>query len=708
MTQTSVVVIDGSNIATEGRSLPSLAQLDEAVRSFLEEYPHDQFIVVVDATFEHRIDPSERQMYDEALAANELLTPPAGTIGRGDAFILAIAEKAGATVFSNDSFQEFHGDFDWLFDEGRLIGGKPVPFIGWVFTARTPVRGQKSRQATRSAARKRVRGGETASAKSATRATPRRSATSPAANLPMPIPKGPPPGPTRSRRGERRSDAPVDERPGEQERDRGEGADRSARRSGRRRSAAPSLEPVNEGLAFVTFISEHAIGQTVEGEVTEFSSHGAYVSVGDARCYVPLSYLGDPPPRAAREVLERGETRSFVVQAIDGPRRAIDLALPGFEHLDGVTDRAAGIDEDDEAPAARRSRLATLERPEGRGGDAPVRRSRTRKAAAPVTKVAVEPVEEPVVRRRTRKGPARARTAPTPVADQVAGSPAEAVPADVEAAPRRRTAKAAPAAGADPVVAAGSDDGQAPTPRRRTAKAPSVAAAAEPLSGTPATTKPVTQDGVGVRRRTRPRKVAEPVVAAAPVEQAPTPVDDATQVTPPRGRGRRVAAPDSGAPPSGADEAAEAPVEGTQRAVAAPASRTTRKVAPKTAATRKAATTAPARKAATTAPAGKAPAGKAPAKRAAAKRAAPAAAPAGAAPAARGQAKQARGAAVTAPGGSEAAAAPAKRAPAKRTAKKAPAKKAPASVKADPGAGVAKPAPKRAPARSRTRSTDDA
>ena len=32
------IVIDGSNIATEGRTLPSLAQLDEAIRSFLEEY----------------------------------------------------------------------------------------------------------------------------------------------------------------------------------------------------------------------------------------------------------------------------------------------------------------------------------------------------------------------------------------------------------------------------------------------------------------------------------------------------------------------------------------------------------------------------------------------------------------------------------------------------------------------------------------------
>src|SRR5215212_876702 len=140
----SHLVVDGSNIATEGRSQPSLFQLDEAVRAFLEEYPHDHWTVVVDATSEHRA-------YDEALAAGELLTPPAGTIGRGDRFILQIADRVDATVFSNDSFQEFHADYPWLFDEGRLIGGKPVPGIGWVFAPRSPVRGAKSRMVTRAA-----------------------------------------------------------------------------------------------------------------------------------------------------------------------------------------------------------------------------------------------------------------------------------------------------------------------------------------------------------------------------------------------------------------------------------------------------------------------------------------------------------------------------------------------------------------------------
>src|SRR4051795_11630973 len=151
------VVVDGSNIATEGRSLPSLAQLDEAVRAFMEEHPDITLTVVVDATFGHRIEDSERQAFEEAEAANELVSPPAGAIGRGDAFLLRIADKVNGTVLSNDSFQEFHGEYEWLFDEDRLIGGKPVPGVGWIFTPRTPVRGPKSREAVKQAKRRKAK-----------------------------------------------------------------------------------------------------------------------------------------------------------------------------------------------------------------------------------------------------------------------------------------------------------------------------------------------------------------------------------------------------------------------------------------------------------------------------------------------------------------------------------------------------------------------
>jgi len=61
------IVVDGSNLATEGRTLPSLAQLNEAIETFIEEYrgfrPED-VTVVVDASFGHRIDPSEVKSFE--------------------------------------------------------------------------------------------------------------------------------------------------------------------------------------------------------------------------------------------------------------------------------------------------------------------------------------------------------------------------------------------------------------------------------------------------------------------------------------------------------------------------------------------------------------------------------------------------------------------------------------------------------------------
>src|SRR4051812_24904052 len=187
----NVVVVDGSNIATEGRSTPSLRQLDEAVRAYRDEHPDAVVTVVVDATFGHRIDRKEASEFDEAVANNELVAPPAGAIGRGDAFVLSIANKVGARVLSNDSFQEFHGDYPWLFDEGRLVGGKPVPNIGWVFVERLPVKGPVSRKATRAA---RGGGRDSREGRDGRDGRTSRRQASKEASLPMPVPTAPPPG----------------------------------------------------------------------------------------------------------------------------------------------------------------------------------------------------------------------------------------------------------------------------------------------------------------------------------------------------------------------------------------------------------------------------------------------------------------------------------------------------------------------------------
>src|ERR1700751_4324593 len=87
---------------------------------------------------------------------------------------------------------------------------------------------------------------------------------------------------------------------------------KEAKQSKRRRSGAPPADPVNEPLPFITFIAAHPLGSEVVGVVSEFSSHGAFVEAFGAKCYIPLSAMGDPPPRRAREVLNKSDERTFV------------------------------------------------------------------------------------------------------------------------------------------------------------------------------------------------------------------------------------------------------------------------------------------------------------------------------------------------------------------------------------------------------------
>ena len=400
------VVVDGSNLATEGRTLPSLEQLDEAVRAYAAEDPGASIIVVVDATFEHRVSDAEREEVREAMLNGEVISPPAGAIGRGDAFVLRIAERTGAIVLSNDSFQEFHGEHPWLFDDGRLIGGKPVPGVGWIFTPRLPIRGPKSRAATAEARAKKdpesapAKAAELARAakkaakkaskarKSATKRRRPRS-TPPGRSRPRRRPRaGPrsnpvfssaideaveealhPPKPEKSRGAAKKhaaakKAAPAEERQGQEGRPVGKrrstaGAPRPRprRRSGRaagrhqkQRSAPPPA--VNEPLAFINFVAAFAVGSTIEGEVVSFTSHGAMVDVplpggGVLHCYIPLTAMGTPPPTKARQVLKKGEVRPFVLAGLDPPRRVAELALP---------------------PAAAGRRRSSDRRQEGRAG----------------------------------------------------------------------------------------------------------------------------------------------------------------------------------------------------------------------------------------------------------------------------------------------------------------------------------------------------
>jgi hypothetical protein len=429
------VVVDGSNLATEGRTFPSLKQLDEAVRAYASEDPDASIIVVVDATFEHRVDDAEREEVREAMLNGEIISPPAGAIGRGDAFVLRIAERTSAMVLSNDSFQEFHGEHPWLFDDGRLLGGKPVPGVGWIFTPRLPIRGPKSRAATAEARAKKdpesapAKAAELAkAAKKAAKKSSKARKSAPAQELPpvdtsWPItPTAPPPGrakvnpvfssavdeaveealhpptPEKSRgaakknatakkaapdkRARGKKDAPSRnvERGGGQ----ASGAATSRRGDGRQQTQRPTPPPaVNEPLTFIHFVAAFPVGSTIQGEVVSFTSHGAMVDVplpagGELHCYIPLTAMGTPPPTKARQVLKKGEVRSFVLAGLDPPRRVAELALPSAETTD-------------QQPVAKKA-AASAKKPAATKAAPPVKKAAAKKAAAPAKKAAKKAV----------------------------------------------------------------------------------------------------------------------------------------------------------------------------------------------------------------------------------------------------------------------------------------------------------------------------
>jgi hypothetical protein len=283
------VVVDGSNLATEGRTSPSLKQLHEAVLSFMNEYPDTKVTVVVDATFGHRIDKREVAEFNDAIDNNELVSPPAGAVGRGDGFVLTIAKKISATVVSNDSYQEFHQDHPWLFDGGRLMGGKPVPLVGWVFIDRLPVRPSAAK-----------------SVKKASRE----------ANRPMPIPRTPPPNIKLAAKTKAATTSST-------------AASASSTSTQAASARTKPTTAVNELAPFLEFVEKYKLGSKVKGVVESYSAHGVYVRIGDVLGYLPLRLMANPAPRSAREFVKIGQQVSLVVSSFTASRRSIDVGIVG-------------------------------------------------------------------------------------------------------------------------------------------------------------------------------------------------------------------------------------------------------------------------------------------------------------------------------------------------------------------------------------------
>jgi hypothetical protein len=243
--------------------------------------------------------------------------------------------------------------------------------------------------------------------------------------------------------------------------------------------AAQRQHMVNELLPFLGFVEQHPVGTTVGAEVESYSSHGAYVTVGDARAYVPLRLMAEPPPRSARTVLKLGDTVDLVVVSFNATRRSIDLCVPGME-----------------PPEVRELMAATA------AGAKPAKRSRKKAAAAAPavpepTLVDAEPAAPAKRSRQKKAAAAEATPAPAP----------EATPAPAAKRGRKKAAATASGAAVEPIVAvdavhAAPAPEAAPVPVKRSRKKAAAAApTAEAEAPTPAPAAPA--------KRTR-KKAATP------------------------------------------------------------------------------------------------------------------------------------------------------------------------------------------------------
>ena len=411
--------------------MPSLKQLNEAVLAYMSEYPDALITVVVDATFGHRIDQKEVAEFDAAVSNNEIVAPPAGAIGRGDAFVLSIANKVNATILSNDSYQEFHGTHTWLFDEGRLVGGKPVPHIGWVFVNRLPVRGPTSRKSVSEAKRGRA---------------PKVKAASPEASQPMPIPASPPPGATLQKPGRGREPKHA---AAAKHVEVAKSPEATKQVGDMKAEPTPRSTGTNDLLAFLTFVEHHKPGSSVNAIVENYSSHGAYVRIGDVKGYVPLSLMADPPPRSAREFMKVGESITLVVESFAPARRSIDLAIPTM-----ATIKLPPVEPVVEPKPKRASKKAAAKKPEAAMPE----------AAEPAAVVEPEPAAAPKKRTSKKAAAAVAEKEPKVRSKKVAEPPPVAEPTVQPA--KKRASKKAPAATSKPVV----EPKEAAKPTRRRAK----------------------------------------------------------------------------------------------------------------------------------------------------------------------------------------------------------------------------------------------
>ncbi len=114
----ALAVVDGSNLAWARLTEDGHPRVDNLLlaRTALAERGY-QALVVVDAALRHQLGQRDAAELDRQVHAQEVIQAPAAT--DADLWVLSIAEHHGAPVVSNDRFDEYRADFEWV-DQRRV------------------------------------------------------------------------------------------------------------------------------------------------------------------------------------------------------------------------------------------------------------------------------------------------------------------------------------------------------------------------------------------------------------------------------------------------------------------------------------------------------------------------------------------------------------------------------------------------------------
>lgn len=108
-----IIIVDGANVAWSEQSSDRKPKVSNivAMRRALEEDGLDP-IIIIDASLRHDIDDANQ--LEGLIDGQHVRQSPAGT--EADYFILMTADQQNANIISNDTFEKYRDDYDWIWD----------------------------------------------------------------------------------------------------------------------------------------------------------------------------------------------------------------------------------------------------------------------------------------------------------------------------------------------------------------------------------------------------------------------------------------------------------------------------------------------------------------------------------------------------------------------------------------------------------------